>query len=330
MWRCGGFEIGMSKFGVLVAWTNNVGDEIQTLASASLLPRVDCFLDRDRPVAVEFCGVVKVIFNGWFTYRWRDWLPSDNVVPLFISFHLAPEFSEAFLGRGEVRRYLSRYGPVGARDLYTLAIMKRWGVESYFSGCITLTLGVSMRRLKRRSRGGYLLTAFQSPFFSKRVVDILGRRFDVVNVPYHQYGFSLWRLPIFGVWKYFGLNPSALEEVLYWLDYPVARSVGLYRRFYSALLQLGLIANADLVITSRLHVALPAVGFGVPVIFVHDNLRDPRFWGLLDFVNPITPRKFLEMLESGFRVDGWEVRNWERLEELRSDLVARVRDFVNS
>jgi hypothetical protein len=42
---------------------------------------------------------------------------------------------------GESLAYLKRHGPIGGRDLWTVALLERHGVKSYFSGCIVLTLG---------------------------------------------------------------------------------------------------------------------------------------------------------------------------------------------
>lgn len=317
----------MSKYGVLVAWTNNVGDEIQTIAAWALLPRVDCFIDRDNPRIDSKCASAKVIFNGWFTYGWRSWVLDEKIIPLFISLHIAPHVVDLLLGKDRVKQYFKSYEPVGGRDLYTVVIMNRYGIKSYFSGCLTLTLGVSLQRLKKSSMG-YILTAFNSPLLKRRVLNVLKNRYNVLDIHDSHYFLSTWRLPfVWKLWRRYGLNVAVLEEFLYKLDMPLARSMRLQRRFFKAMLQLGLVANADLVITSRLHIALPAVSFGVPVIFVHENLRDPRFWGLLDFVYPVTPAKFFNLVELVGKKE-WTVRNWNRLEELRENLIARVKDFV--
>ncbi len=46
---------------------------------------------------------------------------------------------EAFL-TDESREFLSKYGPVGARDPSTQEFLEANGIDSYFSGCLTLTL----------------------------------------------------------------------------------------------------------------------------------------------------------------------------------------------
>jgi hypothetical protein len=54
---------------------------------------------------------------------------------------------------------------------------------------------------------------------------------------------------------------------------------------------LELIEKAWVVITGRLHGALPAVALKTPVIFVSDNLKDPRFGGLIEHIALTCTRK---------------------------------------
>ena len=77
-----------------------------------------------------------------------SWPPHDKfIVPLLISMYIeqngvGPTLakpSEIFLAP-ESRDYLHAYGPVGARDLSTLNYLQMNGIDSYFSGCLTLTL----------------------------------------------------------------------------------------------------------------------------------------------------------------------------------------------
>ena len=55
-------------------------------------------------------------------------------------------------------------------------------------------------------------------------------------------------------------------------------------KFDQAQKLLDIYAQATLVITSRLHCALPCLAFGTPVIFLHRTLADQRFRGLLKYM----------------------------------------------
>jgi polysaccharide pyruvyl transferase len=137
-------------FGLLSYPTYNLGDFVQSIAARKFLPRVDRYLDRE---ALDEAGPidgmpVKLIMNAWFCHRPDKWPPSPSIDPLLISVHVThnPEPGSGFRAREEfarspqVLRYLQEHGPVGARDHDTLAWLKSLGIESYYSGCLTLTL----------------------------------------------------------------------------------------------------------------------------------------------------------------------------------------------
>jgi hypothetical protein len=53
------------------------------------------------------------------------------------------------LVKGESLEYLKRHQPVGCRDSWTLDLLGKHGVECYFSGCVTLTLGAPDPGMRR-------------------------------------------------------------------------------------------------------------------------------------------------------------------------------------
>ena len=137
-------------FGLLSYHTSNLGDFIQSLAAYRFLPTVDRYIDRE---ALDDAGPiegepVKLIMNGWFCHRPDRWPPSPFINPLLISVHITnnPEpgsemrARELFARSPQVLRYLHEHGPVGARDHDTLAWLRSFGIDTYYSGCLTLTL----------------------------------------------------------------------------------------------------------------------------------------------------------------------------------------------
>ena len=142
----------MVGYGLLGYWrSGNLGDEIQSIAARRFLPTVDCVVYRDalnKPLRVDRAAV-KLILNGWFTHRPENWPPSAHLDPLITSFHLTDEIhhqnrsrlsaAKVLLGDRNLR-YLIDHSPVGTRDLGTLELLRRHGVPSYFSACLTLTL----------------------------------------------------------------------------------------------------------------------------------------------------------------------------------------------
>jgi hypothetical protein len=166
------------KFGVWTyenEWSpgksGNIGDHIQTLAQINLYRKIVCdYYDEDISFDEFFENVVEgrycdftfvfiprdnlsqvkreypnekiyVIMNGWFMSPCTsegalDWPPPDNIVPLFISFHVADQrlFDKRYLD------YYKKHQPIGCRDMATMEKFKRWGIDAYFTGCLTLTI----------------------------------------------------------------------------------------------------------------------------------------------------------------------------------------------
>lgn len=130
------------KFGLLVYYgTGNLGDEIQSLAARRFLPRVNYFFNRDSlgTTAVKEGESVKVILNGWFFKKGSQWPPPRHIEPLITSFHIDQGARQSILSTSGVD-YLKQHEPIGARDLFTLDLLRKAGLKAFFSGCLTLTL----------------------------------------------------------------------------------------------------------------------------------------------------------------------------------------------
>ena len=129
--------------------TNNIGDEIQSLAARRFLPQVDDLVERDRLADFQPEETTRLICNGWFLHNPEMFQFNGNLEPLLISFHITPlsgadglssSFAHLLATVADTREILKRYGPVGARDIYTWKLLQEFGIPSYFSGCLTLTL----------------------------------------------------------------------------------------------------------------------------------------------------------------------------------------------
>jgi hypothetical protein len=140
--------------------TYNLGDEIQTLAAQSFLPYVDLDIDRERLDECPTDTIYKLILNGWFMHEPWHWPPSGGLNPLITSFHITDSIfdqnSQKVLPRDILLsekkiQYLKKHSPIGARDLHTRDLLLEHGINSYFSGCLTLTLDL-VGRFSGRSR----------------------------------------------------------------------------------------------------------------------------------------------------------------------------------
>lgn len=124
--------------------TDNIGDNIQTLAVAQHIGQQYSIVNRDflSEYAGEPCVVV---MNGWFSHEPQNWPPSDNIIPIFFGFHLTEKAADAYSRHKE---YFKRFEPIGCRDKGTAEIIRGWGVEAYVSGCATMTFPARPKSLK--------------------------------------------------------------------------------------------------------------------------------------------------------------------------------------
>ena len=74
-------------FGVLAyPHSNNLGDFIQSLAAEQWL-KGKKVVALDRDYLHNYVGQpVYLVMNGWFMEKPDNWPPSDQIIPLFISF----------------------------------------------------------------------------------------------------------------------------------------------------------------------------------------------------------------------------------------------------
>jgi len=128
------------KYGVLrYSYSNNIGDEMQSIAAQCFLPRVDVTIERDRLHWYKDNGPITVPFNGWFTRPAFPacWPPPPNLRPLFVSWYAV--VPEALINE-RTAGYFKQYEPIGCRSLPTIKCFEQVGVSAYHSGCLTLTL----------------------------------------------------------------------------------------------------------------------------------------------------------------------------------------------
>lgn len=275
-----------NKSGLLVyrevANTFNVGDYIQSLAAQGFVGDNNVFINREE--ASKYSGdEIKLIMNGWFTHtKNNDWIPSDKIYPLFISFHLNSSAMNTILNN-EGKDYLKKHQPIGCRDQYTAKILNKNGIEAYFSGCLTLTLDrYKINNIERK--GIYIVDPlYNYPSFNylknhpRGVFRYLvnGNIFKLNKIKKHMAGI---------------FSESLLDQAEYINQVISGKGMTHRQKFEIADSLLRKYATAKLVITSRIHCALPCLAMGTPVIYINgfDNFVDTcRFDGILDLFNRI-------------------------------------------
>lgn len=222
--------------------TDNIGDDILSYAAWRWLPRVDYIIDREHmdmflPQKQEF---VHTIVNGWFLYNKLNWPPSPYIDPLFVGIHFTTNSSygitEEYLD-GVGKDYLNRNGKIGCRDYHTLDLMRKREIDAYFSGCMTMTLSPFPGVAKTDKI--MLVDVYEdAEHFVKE--HAAGENVEVFS----------HNLPISGRGKEWEERRKFVETVL--------------KKYQSA----------KLVVTSRLHCALPCLALGTPVVLVYEESDD--------------------------------------------------------
>lgn len=200
-------------------------------------------LDRDFASGKSYPDGTWLVSNGWFMHRnfhgAFDFPYPASVRPIFVSFHV----NNPDLLSDEVVDYLRRYQPIGCRDWTTVYWLRARGVVSFFSGCLTTTVG---------------------QIFEAGRVPVDARKLAVVEAK-------------LGPSEYAGFSHEAYvqigDEVR---DTSLTESLEAARRLLDGYLDFSHVA------TSRLHCYLPCRSMGLEVDFRPKNRSDVRFEGLLD------------------------------------------------
>ena len=281
----------------------NIGDYIQALAVRQFLPTMDGFIERER--LDEYDGEeVGVIMNGWFMHEQIHWPPSPKIRPLFVGFHVN-KLAEQQMYSPNGLEYLKQHEPIGCRDENTAQKLRENGINAYFSGCMTLTLGVNYKWEGKRNgicivdpsmgnlRHLYIIkNGLRSLFHIRSIKSIFSKMLREDNRVFH------WlRIANF----FFTYSEIFDKECLINAKYFYHQSRKIHERYTTneELLQyaerlINEYSRAELVITSRIHCALPCVGLETPVLFVDDtslsDIHRCRYGGLIDLLNVIEYR----------------------------------------
>ncbi|SHF36908.1 Polysaccharide pyruvyl transferase [Bacteroides faecichinchillae] len=328
----------------------NIGDYIQSLAAKQFIPKDKDITYVHRDYLNEIDSTSKVIMNGWFTHIPENWPPSDLISPLFVAFHINSSAYEKLLSSKSID-YLRQHEPIGCRDKNTADILQSHGIDSYFSSCLTTTLGYKYHSNKKNEKI-YVVDAVH-------YVPESNRRFQ-------KYKFYIQYLIYYkGISKFIN---SARKNNPYIIDFKdhydrfccIVRSYMIIRqliprkemdnveiltqyhdaseipsneeRFARAEELLHKYSEARLVITSRIHCALPCLGLETPVLFLR-NLDDSdestcRFKGLLDLLN-VVQFKRNRIINSPFNVplDIQSIANPTRYKKYAEKLIKKCMDF---
>ena len=253
------------KFGCISYSSVNIGDEIQSVAAMRFLPQIDYYIPRER--VDEFQSKngekVKLFMNAWWMWEQKHFPPSKDIDPLFVSFHLREAMRNDDFMRKDVVQYFKTHEPIGCRDTGTVEFLKRYGIDAYFTGCLTSTL-LPNKKIKEEKAGKYILCVDVPKYMEEKIRERSDR-------PVYTLSRNLF--PAF----------TSLE------------------RFEVAKIMLYAYHNAGCVVTPRLHVGLPSVAFNTPVCMLTTDIltdkilkRRGRFAGVENVFNEIKVEDYLK------------------------------------
>jgi len=220
--------------------TSNLGDHLQSIAAERLLARHGIVpsgaVDRDRGLGgppVDGPTAPRtgpaVLLNGWFKHGRGHWPPHPAYRPIYLGTHLDADGAGTLLSPHALDHYRAN-GPIGCRDDATADTLAAAGVEAFVSNCLTLTFEPRRADPERRTE----IVA---------VVDDAALRAAVTG---HRSLGPVRMLSHLAGTTDFTANRRTAEALL-----------AIYAR------------SARLVVTTRLHCALPALALGIPTVVFH-------------------------------------------------------------
>jgi hypothetical protein len=296
----------MSEINVLSYWTidggGNMGNEFQSIAVQRLIE--DELKLKVDSIPWNFLSIwwtwkrKLVVMNGWFGFPNFSFPPSQSINPVYIGFH--NNQSDVILDESGIA-HLKRFQPIGCRDTHTMLELQSVGIASYVSYCPTLLIKSRANKDPKKicivdghTRIGHI------PDVTSLLNDILEHLDNTSDIEYLSQNFHK---------KWIRTKKSAFSE---------------------AGSQLDKILNSKLVITNRLHVALPCLANSVPCVLIYDKPElDSRIASYIPYLWVLTPN--WNNLPSGWDWNKPEATTppFEIIQKLRDDLLSRVTGAMN-
>lgn len=229
----------------------NLGDWFQTLAVEYLYRKwgIEDYLYVNKDDASIYNGENVVLpincyhsFANRTDYQNETFPLSAKIKPIFFSIRVQDNFFPQYC-----LKQFSENAPIGCRDEETYNKMKYYGIDSFISGCVTITFP---RREEKSSQKKIIM--IDAPKSVEEFIPSELRRYEF------EYMMQIRFIENSGETYTSGKSG---EEI-----YELAKE------------QLRYIAdNAKLVVTARLHVASPCIAMGIPVILVRDDDFSERY-----------------------------------------------------
>lgn len=235
----------------------NVGDYIQSISAAQYITskyQSRILINRDS-LKYYNGSPVDMIMNGWYFIHEKNEVFSNKINPIFVAFHIN-NINEV---NNKTIEYLKKSEPIGCRDHYTERFLISKGVKAYFSGCLTTTLDLKYKVDDRMRNNDIIFCDYKFGYngeIDKRLRDVLSS-YNLDNITH--------------------------------ITHSMSKDTSHFQRFKAADDILKKYAKAKLVVTTRIHCALPCLALGTPVILVNSYYDFRRYDGLYELLNTIGP-----------------------------------------
>jgi len=280
--------------------TENIGDDIQSYVAIRFLPKVDYYLEReelDRFVPNKKEQII-TIMNGWYLHSKINFPISPYIYPLYISTHFSA-YNSGGISTEYLNEYskkeLEKYAPIGCRDTGTVKLLNELGVDNYFSGCLTLTIQAD----KNIEKKNHICIVDIDEKAEKYVRDNLSEKHEIIK-------------------KTHTLDASENSK-LSWEE-----------RFNNVKELLDTYQSASLVITSRLHCALPCLALGTPVLLLYDENKEYTKDRLGDYVKILTSMSTAEFLDKGLSKIKKGIKNPVEYQTIRNNVESKVKELLEN
>ncbi|MFY7732800.1 MAG: polysaccharide pyruvyl transferase family protein [Bacteroidia bacterium] len=239
---------------------NNLGDVIQGLAAKQFLPNDATPVNREKLSSLTNEPSL-LIANGWYQHEFDKFPPPTEVIPFYISVHIA---KSDFIKIKSIREHFIKNAPIGCRDLKTLWLMRGFGIPAYYSSCLTLTFNNSFSFQGNKSEVIWV-DNIDHPIplkIEQKLNDLIPEGFTKIS---HD--------PLSRFMKFENYVEDNTELTF-----------SLFKRY----------EQAKLVLTTKIHCALPCIGMAIPVILIHPNPKDPRLSVLSKLITIISYDDLME------------------------------------
>lgn len=271
----------------------NAGDNIQSLAIDFILKQNG--INEEDIIPLKRDGIPKyknqpmnLIFHSEFTEENIDNRIVDNNkinVLGVVSSVLYDEFDTLCNKNQDVLSFFKKYEPIGCRDEKTVLELRKYGIEAYIMGCFTMCF--PKRDMYKEYKKVFFVDAPKEldPYIPLNIRE---------NIEYLTHSILVKTIPIDEVenQRIDGLASNLLNR---------------YRN------------EAKLVVTSRLHVAIPCVAMGIPVILANNNI-DFRFSWIEKYLRP-------------YQLGEYEMIDWnptvKNVEKVKSVLYSYFSDILS-